>query len=65
MKKKKAGPLTLAAEVAIVTLYSLSKKCIEKQQPAGASSALSDKKFQRKMTVLATIYHFIGVFYNE
>lgn len=65
MKRKKAGPLTLAAEVAIVTLYSLSKKCIEKEKPASASSVLNDKKFQRKMTVLATIYHFIGVFYNE
>ncbi len=65
MKKRKAGPLTLAAEVAIVTLYSLSKRCLEKQQPANAPSALNDKKFQRKMTVLATIYHFISVFYNE
>ncbi|MFN8287064.1 MAG: hypothetical protein U0V74_09945 [Chitinophagales bacterium] len=65
MKKKKSSPIKLAAEVAVVTAYGLSTACLERLKKQKRVTPLNDEKFQRKMTVLAAIYHFIGIFYNE
>lgn len=65
MKRRRAEPLKLLAEVAVVAAYGLSKSCLSKMKNKGINTANSEKQFQRKMTVLASIYHFIGIFYNE
>ena len=47
----------LANAAIVYTLKRLEKK--------KAESEIDEEEFERKLTVLAIVYHAIGIFYNE